>query len=82
MPDGMNIELREKLARLEGDVVACGRDIGEVKKKLDAQGAILQQLQQMNANIAVLAEQVKQLATTTAKLDERLEDVEKRPAKR
>ncbi len=67
---------------MERDVAVCGREIGELKKKLDNQAAILQQMQSMNTNIAVLAEQVRQLAEATGKLDQRLDAVEDRPARR
>lgn len=81
MPED-NISLIERVVKVERDVSVCGREIGELKKKIESQAAILQQLQSMNANIAVLAEQLKQLAQTTAKLDQRLDAVEERPAKR
>lgn len=72
----------ERVAEMGRDVAVCGREIGELKKKLDDQAAILAQMRDMNGNIMVLAEQVKHLATSTSKLDERLAAVESRPAKR
>ena len=77
-----NTSIIERVVKVERDVAVCGREISELKQKIESQSAILQQLQSMNANIAVLAEQVKQLAKTTAKLDQRLDAVEGRPAKR
>lgn len=72
----------ERLVRVERDVAVCGREIGEVKRRLDDTAALLSQMKDMNGHIMVLAEQVRQLAGREAKLDARLAAVEARPARR
>lgn len=76
------IEQNERLARTERDVAACGREIGEVRRRVDDQAAMLVQMKDMNGHIMVLAEQMKQLARGEAKLDGRLAALEARPARR
>lgn len=76
------VAMAERMARSERDVAVCGREIGELKQKLDAQAAMLAQMKDMNGHILVLAEQVRQLASGEAKLDARIAAVEGRPGRR
>lgn len=82
MADGTEATMIERLVRVERDVAVCGREIGEMKKKMDDLSAIISQLKDMNGNIMVLAEQVKTLAGASNKLEERMAAVEAKPARR
>ncbi|MGI6162032.1 MAG: hypothetical protein ACOYJD_08370 [Christensenellales bacterium] len=43
------------------DIKAIGREIRDMKNRIEKQDDILRQLQAMNANIAVISEQIKSL---------------------
>jgi len=74
--------LADRLARIEGEAATNGWKIADINEKLEKQAALLQELFAMDTSLAVLKEQMEDVVHAKSKIDERLSDLECKPARR
>ena len=82
-------KLSERMVKIESEETVQNREIRDLKNALDKQTSILLELKEINHNIAMIAEQTRNLAiqikdqaAEIKKQADRIDDVEKKPAKR